>query len=123
MSLLGFQRAMADLAASPDLCRAARADAQAALAGYDLTPLEHRRVASAAAQRGMIINCRLHRSNRSSTILTLLRGTVHLLGKELRATMDRFWAAYPTPDFTTRREIRRSWPRSWSGSWPSTSWG
>lgn len=107
MSLLGFQRAMADLAASPELCRRVRADAGPALAGYDLTPLEHRRVASVAGQRGMVINCRMHRSNRISTILTLLRGTVFLLGKQLRDTADRFWAQYPTPDFTTRREIRR----------------
>jgi hypothetical protein len=107
MSLLGFQRAMADLAASPELCRRVRADAEPALAGYDLTPLEQRRVASVAAQRGMVINCRMHRSNRISSILTLLRGTVFLLGKQLRDTADRFWAEYPTPDFTTRREIRR----------------
>jgi len=107
MSLLGFQRAMADLAASPELCRRVRADAEPALAGYDLTPLEHRRVASVAAQRGMVINCRMHRSNRISSILTLLRGTVFLLGSQLRETADRFWAQYPTPDFTTRREIRR----------------
>ncbi|HEU4561414.1 MAG TPA: hypothetical protein VFS20_26410 [Longimicrobium sp.] len=107
MSLLGFQRAMSDLAASPDLVRAVRADAQSALAGYELTPLEHRRVASAAAQRGMVINCRLHRSNRSSSILSLLRGTVFVLEKEMRGILDRFWADHPTPDFTTRREIRR----------------
>ena len=98
---------MADLAASYDLCRAVCGDADAALAGYDLTPVEHRWVASAAGQRGIIVNCRMHRTNRSSTILTLLRGTVFLLGKELRGTLDRFWADFPTPDFTTRREIRR----------------
>ena len=55
----------------------------------------------------MAVNCTLHRSNRISTILTLLPGTVHLLGKELRATADRFWTRFPVPDFTTRREIRR----------------
>ncbi len=107
MSLLGFQRALSDLAASPDLVRAVRAGAEDALAAYDLTPLEQRRVASAASQRGIIINCRMHRSNRSSSILSLLRGTTFLLGQELRDTFDRFWADYPTPDFTTRREIRR----------------
>jgi len=107
MSLLGFQRAMAGLAASPALCRRVRGGDEAALAGYELTPLEHRRVAAAAAQPGMAVNCTLHRSNRSSTILTLLPGTVHLLGKELRAVMDRFWTRFPVPDFTTRREIRR----------------
>ncbi|HEX8244724.1 MAG TPA: hypothetical protein VF541_14555 [Longimicrobium sp.] len=107
MSLLAFQHAMADLAASPDFCLAVRADAQAALAGYDLTPVEHRRVASAAAQQGIKVNCTLHRSNRFSTVVAMLPGTVHLIGAETRATADRFWAENPVPDFTTRRELHR----------------
>jgi len=107
MSLLAFQRVMADLAASPELVRRVRADAEAALAGYELTPLELRRAASAAAQQGMVVNCTLHRTNRISSILTLLPATVFLVGDGLRAVADRFWARYPVPDFTTRREIRR----------------
>ena len=107
MSLLAFQRAMADLAASPDLCLAVRADAAAALAAYDLTPLEHRRVAAVASQEGMRVNCTLHRSNRISSILAMLPGTVHLIGPELRRTADRFGAQNPVPDFTTRRELHR----------------
>jgi hypothetical protein len=107
MSLLAFQRVMADLAASPELVRRVRADAESALAAYELTPLELRRAAAAAAQAGMVVNCTLHRTNRISSILTLLPATVFLLGNELRGVADRFWARYPVPDFTTRREIRR----------------
>ena len=107
MSLLGFQRAMAELAASPELCRAVRASPEEALAGHDLTPLERRRVASAAAQPGMVVNCTLHRSNRISSILALLPLTVHLVGAELRRVADGFWAEHPNPDFTTRRELHR----------------
>lgn len=107
MSLLAFQRALADLSASPELCRRVRAGDAAALAGYELTPLEQRRLVSAAGQPGMAVNCTLHRSNRISSILTLLPGTVHLLAAELRAVADRFWARHPVPDFTTRREVRR----------------
>jgi len=107
MSLLAFQRALADLAASPGLCRRVRTGDPAALDGYELTPLEQRRLVSAAGQPGMAVNCTLHRSNRISSILTLLPGTIHLLAKELREVADRFWARYPVPDFTTRREVRR----------------
>ncbi|HET7463225.1 MAG TPA: hypothetical protein VFJ82_18365 [Longimicrobium sp.] len=107
MSLLAFQRALAALAASPELCRRVRTGDPAALSAYELTPLEHRRLVSAAGQPGMAVNCTLHRSNRISSILNLLPGTIHLLGKELRPVADRFWARHPNPDFTTRREVRR----------------
>ena len=49
MSLRGFQRAMAEMAASPALCRRVLDEgADAALAGYDLAPMELQRLASAA---------------------------------------------------------------------------
>lgn len=114
MSLLAFQKALSDLAASPELCRAVRADADAVLAAYDLTPLERRRVASVAAQPGMAVNCTLHRSNRIQSILALLPLSVHLIGEGMRRVADLFWEAYPTPDFTTRRELHRfgAWVRA-----------
>jgi hypothetical protein len=113
MSLLGFQRAMSALAASPELVKAVRADADAALVGFDLTPLEHRRVAAAAAQRGMVINCGLHRTNRIGNVLEMLPLTVFVIGNEIRRVADLFWAEYPNPDFTARRELHRfgAWVR------------
>ncbi|HEU0054503.1 MAG TPA: hypothetical protein VFQ39_15050, partial [Longimicrobium sp.] len=107
MSLLGFQRAMSALAASPALVRAVRADGEAALAGFELTPMERRRVAAAAAQPGMVINCGLHRSNRITSVLEMLPLTVFLIGGEIRRVADGFWADHPNPDFTTRRELHR----------------
>lgn len=107
MSLLGFQRAMTAICRSPDVCRAVREDAEAALAEFDLTPRERRRVAAAAAQAGMRVNCSLYRANRIGPIFTLLARTCVLLGNDLRGVMDRFWAEHPVPDFVTRREVPR----------------
>ena len=107
MSLLGYQRAMSALSASPDLVREVRRVGEEALAGFDLTDRERRRVASAAAQKGIVINCTLHRSNRISSAVAMLPNTIHLLGGEIRDVADRFWEVYPNPDFNTRRELLR----------------
>ncbi|HYH83600.1 MAG TPA: hypothetical protein VEX86_27645 [Longimicrobium sp.] len=103
MSLLGFQLALADLSASVRLCARVAADPDAALAGYDLTPLERRRLASAAGQHGMRVNATLYRYNRFITLSTVMPGTLHLLGDGARAVVDEFWAGRP-PDRNMRRE-------------------
>jgi hypothetical protein len=107
MSLLAFQRALADLAASPALCGRVREDADAALASYALTDRERRRVASAAAQRGMTVNGMLYRSNRLGPIAAQLPYSFVLIGPELRATMDAFWAENPSFERNAPREVRR----------------
>lgn len=108
MSLLGFQRAMAALAASPDLVKEIRADPETpALDAFELTERERRRVVSAAAQRGMVINCTLHRSNRIGMVLAMLPLTVQCIGGEIRRVADLFWDESPNPDFTARRELHR----------------
>ncbi|HSU14525.1 hypothetical protein [Longimicrobium sp.] len=106
MSLLAFQLALADMTASHAFCARVAADPDAALAGYELTPLERRRLAAAAGQRGMRVNCSLYRYNRITTLVAILPGTVHLLGGEARAVADEFWAAHP-PDRNMRREAER----------------
>lgn len=107
MSLAAFQRAIADMAASPVLAGRVKREPEAALAGYDLTDRERRRLASAAAQQGMVINCMLFRANRLSPILAQLPYTCHLLGPELRAAADAFWARHPELERNVPREIRR----------------
>ncbi|HYH83371.1 MAG TPA: hypothetical protein VEX86_26490 [Longimicrobium sp.] len=109
MSLLGFQRALSDLAASPALVQAVRGAGAgaAALAAYELTSLETRRLAAVAGQRGMAVNCTLYRSNRLGSILQTFPLTSHLLEGRLREVADRFFAAHPTPAIATRRELRR----------------
>jgi hypothetical protein len=95
MSLLAFQLALTDLAASPALCARVAANADEALAGYDLTPVERRRLASAVTQRGMAVNWSLYRYNRITTLVSILPGTIHLLGTEVRDIADEFWAEQP----------------------------
>lgn len=107
MSLLGFQRAMAALAASKALCAQVALDPEPFLDGFDLTEVERRRVHFAAGAPGMQVNLALYRSNRIGPIFTLLRRTCFLLGADLRGIADRFWARHPKPDFMTRREVPR----------------
>lgn len=107
MSLVEFQRAMARMAASPDLCRSVMDDAPAALAEYELTPREVERLASAAGQRGMRMNCMLYRNGRLSPLVSQLPGTFHLLGYGLRAVAEGFWAENPRVPRGVPGEMRR----------------
>lgn len=106
MSLLAFQLALADMTASHAFCARVAAEPVAALAGYELTPVERRRLAAAAGQPGMRVNCSLYRYNRIVTLVAVLPGTVHLLADEARAVADEFWAVHP-PDRNMRRESER----------------
>lgn len=107
MSLAAFQRAMVDMSASVELCMRIQKDADAVLAGYDLTPLERERLAAAANQAGMKINCMIYRSNRLGPINAQLPGTCHLLGgKGLRAVAEGFWVEHPVPLRNAPTEVR-----------------
>ena len=106
MSLKGFQRALADLVATPELCRAARGDPSAVFGGYELTPLEERRLAAVVAQRGMATSCALYRANRLAPLYTFLPHTCFLLGARLRAELDRFWAAHTRPGDIAEQELQ-----------------
>lgn len=106
MSLIAFQLALADLATSPDFCARVARDSEAALAGRDLTPLERRRITSAAGQPGVAVNRELYRYNRTMPLTSVLRGTCHLLGKEFGALADEFWAEGGL-DRNQRREAER----------------
>jgi hypothetical protein len=106
MSLIAFQLALADLATSPDLCARVARDPEEALAGRDLTPLERRRIASAAGQPGVAVNRALYRYNRTIPLTGVLRGTCFLLGPELSALSDEFWAEGGL-DRNQRREAER----------------
>jgi hypothetical protein len=105
MSLLGFQLALADLSSSVELCARVQADPGTALAEYELTPVERRRLESVARQKGTRVNVALYRHNRLVTLVTVLPGTIHLLGGQARAVVDEFW---PTRgwDRNMRREAQ-----------------
>ncbi len=97
MTLAAFQTALADLAASPDLVSAVRADA-AALTSYDLTARESARLVAIASSRGMHANCVLYRANRLAPIALNLPETCTALGARLPALTSAYWAAEPRTD-------------------------
>ena len=106
MSLIAFQLALADLSTSPDFCARVARDPDEALAGRDLTPLERRRIVAAAGQPGVAVNRALYRYNRTIPLTGVLRGACFLLGPELSALSDEFWAEGGL-DRNQRREAER----------------
>lgn len=107
MSLAAFQRAYADLAASPKLCLAVRADPVAALASRDLTARERDRLARAAWQRGMDANCTLYRVTRITALNTVMPTTLTLLKPVLRTLLDSYWEDQPVHDVRFTNEAAR----------------
>lgn len=90
MSLLGYQQALCDLVASPQLCLGVRAD-RAALDGYDLTDRERDRIAAAVASRGMSVSCTLYRVNRITPLYSYLPLSCTLLGDGLVGQAEIYW--------------------------------
>lgn len=107
MSVRSFQGALCDLIASPDLCRAVRADPDGTLARYELTERERRRLEAAVWQRGMSTNCSLYRTNRITPIYTLLYYTCRSLGDQFQTLIDEFWDEYGYQDGQFQGEIER----------------
>jgi hypothetical protein len=107
MSLAAFQRAYADLAASPKLCLAVRADPVAALASRDLSARERDRLARAAWQRGMDANCTLYRVTRITALNTVMPTTLTLLKPVLRTLLDGYWEDQPVHDVRFTNEAAR----------------
>jgi hypothetical protein len=107
MSLAAFQRAYADLAASPRLCLAVRADPAQALALYDLDAREHRRLARAVWQRGMDANCTLYRTTRITALNSVVPLTLGLFGPALRPLLDAYWEAHPVHEVRFAHEAAR----------------
>ena len=107
MSLAAFQRAYADLAASPKLCLAVRADPVAALASYDLEARERDRLARAVWQRGMDANCTLYRATRITALNSVMPLTLALVRPVLRALLDAYWEDHPVHEVRFTREAAR----------------
>ena len=107
MSMAAFQRAYADLAASPRLCLAVRADPVAALAPYDLDARERGRLAQAVWQRGMDANCTLYRSTRITALNTVIPLTLGLIRPVLRAVLDAYWEGHPVHEVRFVQETAR----------------
>ncbi|HWI85610.1 MAG TPA: hypothetical protein VNT42_04705 [Sphingomonas sp.] len=97
MSLADFQRAMADLAASPALCRGVQADPAMALRPYMLSDREQARLKSVVWQAGMAVNCSIHRTTRLVPLDTLLPMTCAAFGAALGPELDAYWADAKRP--------------------------
>lgn len=107
MSMASFQRAFADLASSPKLCLAVRADPLAALAPYGLDEREHRRLTRAVWQRGMDANCTLYRATRIAALNSVAPLTLGLIKPILRELLDAYWEENPVHDVRFTHETAR----------------
>jgi hypothetical protein len=95
MSLQEFQRATAELIASPERCLRATADFEAEIAVFDLTDRERRRLRAMLRDPGMSANCMLYRVNRMVPILEVLPRTWRLLGSAAKTELQAFWRSVP----------------------------
>jgi hypothetical protein len=96
--LVDFQIALAELTASPALCRQVRAAPETLRERYALTDKEWRRLVGIVASRGMEANCILYRANRLAPVALNLPETCKALGASLNSMISSYWEAEPTTD-------------------------
>jgi hypothetical protein len=91
MTAVAYQRALCDLIASPKLCLEVRRRPETALAPYELTARERRRLEAVVRQPGMSVSCTLYRVNRLTPLATLHPVSCRLLGSRFVVVAERFW--------------------------------
>jgi hypothetical protein len=96
--LVEFQRALADLTASPALCRSVRREPEALRARYEVTDKEWRRLAGIVASRGIEANCMLYRANRLAPVALNLPETCEAIRGDLERLISAYWESEPTTD-------------------------
>lgn len=96
--LIDFQRALAELTASPALCRQVRADPQILRRRYSLTEKEWRRLSGIVSSKGMEANCMLYRANRLAPVALNLPETCEAIRDELNDLISAYWDSEPTTD-------------------------
>ena len=96
--LVDFQRALADLTASPSLCREVRGEPGTLRDRYKLTDKEWRRLAGIAASKGMEANCMLYRANRLAPVALNLPETCEAIRDDLNRLISAYWESEPTTD-------------------------
>ena len=96
--LVDFQIALADLTASPTLCRKVRNAPEVLREKYDLTEKEWRRLVGIVASNGMEANCILYRANRLAPVALNLPETCTALGDNLNRLISAYWDSEPTTD-------------------------
>jgi hypothetical protein len=98
MMLVDFQTALADLTASPALCRSVRSRPELLRDRYRLTDKEWRRLVGIASTRGMEANCMLYRANRLAPVALNMPDTCSALGDDLNRLISAYWESEPTTD-------------------------
>jgi len=93
--LVEFQQALADLVASPELCRQIRADPDRLRHDYRLSQSEHERLVKMVNQRAMACNCMLYRANRLAPLALNLHEFCTLLGPRLGPLLSEYSVLYP----------------------------
>jgi hypothetical protein len=96
--LVEFQKALADLTASPELCRKARRKPEILRERYTLTDKEWRRLAGIVASKGMEANCMLYRANRLIPVALNLPETCDAIRDDLNRLISAYWESEPTTD-------------------------
>lgn len=105
--LAQFQLALAELTASPERCRIARRDPAVLGRWYELSEVEHRRLAGVVASRGMEANCMLYRANRLAPLALNLPDTCDALGDDLEPLATAYWEHEPRTDVNFLVETAR----------------
>jgi hypothetical protein len=89
-----FQSALAELTASPALCRAVRADPGLLTARFDLTPREADRLRGIVGSKGMEANCILYRANRLAPVALNCPDLCRAMGADLlEEAFTAYWEA------------------------------
>lgn len=96
--LVDFQKALADMTASPALCRTVRRTPETLHDSYDLTDKERRRLTGIAASKGMEANCMLYRANRLAPVALNLPDTCEAIRDDLNGLISAYWESEPTTD-------------------------
>ena len=93
--LAEFQQALADLTGSPEFCIRVRRDPSVLSQRYLLTEREAHRLIGIVRHPGMECACIVYRANRLAPLALNVPQTCKALGKNLRAVVSEFWAAFP----------------------------
>lgn len=106
MSLCAYQTVLIRLATERHFLRMVRARGEAALAAFDLTPIERARAISVASDAGLKVTAALISSFRLGKVLALLPLTRALLGNvRLGRELQLFWDKHPPRSFYALDEV------------------
>lgn len=105
--LVEFQQALADLVASPEACRQARANPAPLRERYDLSEREYERLIAMVNQKGMACNCMLYRANRLAPLVLNLPRFCRALGPRLGTLLTEYATLHPNTNVHFYRECGR----------------